>query len=465
MSDFVSLTCLVYGEKLDRAFEVEIGREKSVLALKDHIANKGPSILKDVRSPDLELYKARILITDDDETNQKPELKREDKLCPAKKIGKLFPAEPPEDHVHIIVKLPVLSKSEFLELCPPPLGYIDRPKSTKTTNSAYARTPQSVVTWDGFKDDVNGTTWDDTPKYSREPDFIQKDSDQVLRLVIEVKSKWVLSVDDLVATYEQNFVEQEDESISSISVFNQLRQIFGYLSHNHLRFGALTTYDKTWFLCRPPENPGQLRISPAIQCDGQQPTLFQCLVHLTRLARDADAGEEHAPLEFFDWGSFRVLSVLGSGRTGTVFKAVLHGEVVALKICDLWQHPDYEKELLNEVEVYHALKDLQGDCVPRFKGAGYTAGGLFIIATDIVGRPLEHAKSLSDEERQVIQRALLSIHRHGFIHNDIREDNILIERNGHQFYASLIDFAFSKKGCRRDFRKEMGSLARLFGQS
>jgi len=41
--------------------------------------------------------------------------------------------------------------------------------------------------------------------------------------------------------------------------------------------------------------------------------------------------------------------------------------MVALKICNLWQHPDYEKELLNEIEVYHVLK---------FKGAGYTACGL-----------------------------------------------------------------------------------------
>lgn len=174
--------------------------------------------------------------------------------------------------------------------------------------------------------------------------------------------------------------------------------------------------------------------------------------------------EEQMSLEFFDWGSFRVLNVLGKGHTGTVFKAILHEEMVALKICDLWQHPDYEKELLNEVEVYHALKDLQGDCIPRFKGAGYTAGGLFAIATDIVGRPLEDVESLNNQERLVIQSALSSIHRHGFVHNDICKDNILIKRNDYQFYASFIDFAFSKQGCQHDFQKEMELLARLLGQ-
>lgn len=122
----------------------------------------------------------------------------------------------------------------------------------------------------------------------------------------------------------------------------------------------------------------------------------------------------------------------------------LHGEMVALKICDLWQHPDYEKELLNEVEVYHALKDLQGNFIPRLKGAGYTAGGLFTIATDIVGTPLEDVESLSEQERLVIQRALSSIHRYDFVHDDISRENILIERSGHQFYAFFHRFCFLK---------------------
>ncbi|CAG8458981.1 2391_t:CDS:2 [Paraglomus occultum] len=73
---------------------------------------------------------------------------------------------------------------------------------------------------------------------------------------------------------------------------------------------------------------------------------------------------------FLEWAVLHI-------HSGTVFKTILHGEQVLLKICDLWQHPDYEKE---------------GDCVPRFEGAGYTAGGLFTIATDIVGRPLEDAE-------------------------------------------------------------------------
>ncbi|CAG8659745.1 17352_t:CDS:2, partial [Funneliformis caledonium] len=343
----------------------------------------------------------------------------------------------------------LLSESDFLELRPPRLSYINRARSTgRDCTESFGR--HSLL-----------------ERVIGEPDFIQKDSNAVLRLVIEVKTKWALSANNLVTTYAQNLTERRNEITSPICVYNQLRQVFGYLSHNHLQFEALTTYDKTWFLYK--QEPGsqdagrssrhRMPMAGWGRKGGKRNRV------MARPNHPSNREEEHVPLEFFDWGSFRVFNVLGTCRTGTVFKAILHGELVALKICDLWQHPDYEKELLNEVEVYNALKDLQGDCVPRFKGAGYTAGGLFIIATDIVGRPLEDAESLSDQEYLVIQTALSSIHRHGFVHNDIRKENILIKRSSYKFYASFIDFAFSKQGCKRDFQKEMKSLARLLGQS
>ena len=43
---------------------------------------------------------------------------------------------------------------------------------------------------------------------------------------------------------------------------------------------------------------------------------------------------ENLALQFYDWDSFEVHTVLGSGRNGAVYRAILIGEVVALKICD-----------------------------------------------------------------------------------------------------------------------------------
>ncbi|RUS30414.1 hypothetical protein BC938DRAFT_479415 [Jimgerdemannia flammicorona] len=203
----------------------------------------------------------------------------------------------------------LLTVSDYLQLRPPTLTYnLSITKSSATTKSPYARTPASVVTWMDFTNSVRGMTCDNTnrefprrifisqrPVFNEDgvrgalmdnPDFNQSDRNRNLRLVIEVKPGWVLNVDDLVATYTTNLTDHQNNHTSQNSVVDPLEQIFGYLSYNHLQFGALTTYDKTWFLRRPHDNPGQLQISPVIRYDDQQPTLFQCFYYLTSLARN-----------------------------------------------------------------------------------------------------------------------------------------------------------------------------------
>ena len=178
---------------------------------------------------------------------------------------------------------------------------MNRVKNTRATrlHVDYARLPESITTWEGFKDEVNGAIWDDTPKYVHpifpkhgtmaceedvrdalnhnvllplnillesdeadekfarcfylgnilgEPDFIQC-SNQELRLAIEVKTKWALSASDLVETYIKNLIDLGKKTTTKPkpSVYFQLSQIFGYLSHNELRYGVLTTYENTWF--------------------------------------------------------------------------------------------------------------------------------------------------------------------------------------------------------------------------
>jgi tRNA A-37 threonylcarbamoyl transferase component Bud32 len=378
------------------------------------------------------------------------------------------------------------------------------------------------------------------------PDKILVNSEKIC-LVIEIKPAWVLPTDDLVATFNQKVIERQDDITSPVCVFDALRQIFGYLSYNLLRFGVLTCYDKTWFMYRPLEKPSELRISSAIRHDRSHPTLLQCFMYIIKQALndsycpcapstpllqqnrsaddnndqstdndhqpsgdDNDASHEdvsnhslgkrkrsdrsqntrgnsktarsHAvttPLTdmsskeenmafdsdriMYDRSSFDVLGLLGYGRSGTVLEAHLYGEKVALKICDLWQDPDLEDELQNEANIYCALEDLQGDCIPILKGAGCTDGGMFLIATEIAGEPIE-PQSLTAEERQKIRKALKSIHHHGYVHNDIRKENILIRREGDRSSICFIDFAYSAKGTQEDFRKEMVQLRHVIGR-
>jgi hypothetical protein len=149
-------------------------------------------------------------------------------------------------------------------------------------------------------------------------------------------------------------------------------------------------------------------------------------------------------LDDFGWRSFDMFDVLETERYGTVFRAVFRGEEVAVKLCDLWQHPDYEKEMLTKAKTYICLEQLQGRTIPKFKGAGYKAGGLFAIATEIAGSPIE-VEELSDQERREIVMALSDIHDDGVLHNDFRPENILIQHRRDGSKAKFIDFAFSER--------------------
>ena len=45
--------------------------------------------------------------------------------------------------------------------------------------------------------------------------------------------------------------------------------------------------------------------------------------------------------------------------------------------------------MVTKVKIYMSLEQLQGRTIPKPKGAGYTAGGLFAIATGIAGSQTE----------------------------------------------------------------------------
>ena len=364
------------------------------------------------------------------------------------------------------------------------------------------------------------------------PDFILIKDDRLI-LVVEIKTKWALPVRDIVRMYQENLKDLKEQRTSPVSVIGPIEQIYGYMGHNELQYGVLSTYEVTWFLRRPPDNTGQLCISKAVTSTAVNPTLFQCFAYIMSLARhnsnapsppasppppkdddeppdgkdDRDsmynpprsgrggrgcagkrggrggirksrntgnrkqsnakrnqraAGNE-LRLEHFDWGSFKVVGVLGYGRSGTVFEAVLRGEKVAFKLCDIWQNPEYEEEMLTEVKTYMSLEQLQGRTVPKLKGAGYTAGGLFAIVTKIAGSR-KKVEELSDQERNEIVKALSDIHDHGVLHEDIRPANILIQRRRNRFKVMFIDFALSKRvSNKEELKKEMAILKSMLG--
>ncbi|RGB32831.1 hypothetical protein C1646_705904 [Rhizophagus diaphanus] len=89
-----------------------------------------------------------------------------------------------------------------------------------------------------------------------QPDFIIVNSNMVLLMIWECKTKWVLKVlpnEDIITLYVQEKETKEGPYVRSnndSSIFGSINQVYGYMCANSLKYGVLSTYDQTWFLKR-----------------------------------------------------------------------------------------------------------------------------------------------------------------------------------------------------------------------
>ena len=84
----------------------------------------------------------------------------------------------------------------------------------------------------------------------------------------------------------------------------------------------------------------------------------------------------------------------------------------------------------------------------------------FIIRTTIAGSMLDR-KCMTGQQKAKALHALKEIHRHGVIHNDIREENILINSDGNRIF--FIDFGMATVGNKRKRKFELKLLSSFLG--
>ncbi|UZO16120.1 uncharacterized protein OCT59_007513 [Rhizophagus irregularis] len=226
---------------------------------------------------------------------------------------------PLEEHIHVIVKLPLLSLEEALSCIPPPITYSPDCTKSKTTTKVNGDPPTSVQLWGDFFDKVNQFRFDQQPIFER-PQFSQDrevDNEEDVRdalnsniclvlnrlmgseykfsrrppntpgvpdftchlvgsliLVIEAKRKHVL--EDMG---EQTFPEFYNTSKGK----DVIQQIYNYMGGNELRYGILTTYDNHWFLCR---EHTKLWISKTLPLQSESPPVLKAYAYLTRQAKE-----------------------------------------------------------------------------------------------------------------------------------------------------------------------------------
>src|SRR5947199_1915933 len=101
----ITLLCLVKGNTTANAFPVDINKDQLVGHLKEAIKAKKHKTFHGVEADELKLWKVSIPGDQDDQLRNLI-LQDSDELLAIRKISKYFPDSPPEEHIHVIVKLP-----------------------------------------------------------------------------------------------------------------------------------------------------------------------------------------------------------------------------------------------------------------------------------------------------------------------------------------------------------------------
>ena len=412
---------------------------------------------------------------------------------------------------------PTMTVSQFLQSKLPVL-MVNRDKEKKTEtyqDRAHPRSPKFIKHWEGFMDGVRTASRNIPTRYKMPffsgidptfvlkteiPDvqgkirdichYIEKIYSEVLEMpislcgemhpdfvgqpdfylvsegtalgFIEAKNPFILPHDKDIRT------EEEQHRCWSI-----IKQVYGYLAFNRLRYGVLSSYNITYFLYRP--EAGTLWISPGIKPDSTDPTLLQCLFYWCELALkdeelpvDAsiespirkeedddteeaeDEDDEYKPVSpttksstttSDDDGAAPILSKLtnsrrfiGRGASGKVF--VVNNDSIAIKVVDKNNNPEGEICLRQEVLAYTKMSSLRLSFVPKFYFSKSRFGLHFLGIEFIDG------SDCNEETFRVIQiklsKRLKILRKHGIILGDVRKENIIMLNDGSDF--KIIDF-------------------------
>lgn len=161
----------------------------------------------------------------------------------------------------------------------------------------------------------------------------------------------------------------------------------------------------------------------------------------------------------------KIISELGSGKSGTVYKALYDGEEVAVKSILPITSSSYKKDELDKISEIAVLIKLLPICVPYavcMLDAFMKEGWLYIITDFINGYDHISFQScdFSDKPLKELVKGLHAIHKIGIAHRDIHGGNIMYDKD-YDMYR-YIDFGVATPNPTEfDYQKDIKNLANL----
>jgi len=324
------------------------------------------------------------------------------------------------------------------------------------------------------------------------PDFVLKSNTGDVETVIEIKSPWAFAAADdydIVVEYSRG----DKKTIEVIT------QMYTYMSFEKLKYGVLSTYNKTWFFRRPGSGyPNTLEIFGPVTLAHTGPTLFQALMYILDRREDTfkhdspfkkmnstqilspsqstdrgsptPAKQNGSPLPFLSLVTesnehrsnpsgmveyditpdhFEDALPLGSGKFGSVYQISYHGQQVAAKIIDV-SSEECAESVRRELSAYSRLTEFQGNYVPRLLGIGQYGPLVFLVEEPI---PFRIQNPAPADVKLDALTALRKIHSKGVLHGDISKDNLMMREDG---AVVVLDFGHSEIVENLTEMKEMG---------
>ncbi len=150
-------------------------------------------------------------------------------------------------------------------------------------------------------------------------------------------------------------------------------------------------------------------------------------------------------------GRYRVGNAIGSGGTGVVFEAerlaTLERVVVKTLRADHAANPDLASRVRREVEV--ARRVFHPGIVPVIDHGSLYDGSPYVVMkymrSESLASYLRRCGAIGEQELCVVVARLASIlhsvHRHGYVHRDIKPEHILLNRGGYgELDVHVLDF-------------------------